>query len=112
LARKITQGTPIGRGKDHVGHERIRHAGDRQRGGRIPGRPAERGIAGKITTDSEPLGRVRLALDKIRFGDGPDAFRRQYLVKLPTTQPYPNFVRWTDHESIARAAAQQQEAGK
>jgi hypothetical protein len=69
-------------------------------------------IAGKITTDREPLGRVRLALDKIRFGDGPDAFRRQYLVKLPTTQPYPNFVRWTDHESIARAAAQQQEAGK
>lgn len=57
-------------------------------------------VAGKITTDREPLGRVRLALDKIRFSDGPDAFPRQYLVSLPTTQRYPNFVRSNDNEAI------------
>jgi hypothetical protein len=58
-------------------------------------------VAGKITTDREPLGRIRLALDKIRFGnDSSQAFKRQYLIKLPTTQDYPNFVRWDDYESI------------
>jgi hypothetical protein len=53
-------------------------------------------IGGRATIDREPLGRVRMALDSVRFSEGPDAFSRQYLVSHPSDQPYPNLARSDD----------------
>jgi len=64
-------------------------------------------IGGRATVTGEPLGRVREALDELRFPDGlngAEAFPRKYLVSLPTDQEYPNLARPDDAEAIRRSA--------
>lgn len=58
-------------------------------------------VGGRATKDDEPLGRIRHALDLLRFGDE-HAFDRRYLVSLPTDQDYPNLARSEDSEAVER----------
>jgi hypothetical protein len=57
-------------------------------------------VGGRATLDTEPLGRIRLALNAVRFSEGPDAFDRRYLVNHPTDQKYPNLARPDDLEAL------------
>lgn len=66
-------------------------------------------VGGRATIDREPLGRVRMALDAVRFSEGPDAFSRRYLISLPTDQEYPNLIRSDDQEGYRAAYSENQE---
>lgn len=58
-------------------------------------------VAGKATCHGEPLGRVRQALDVLRYYSD-HGVSREYLVSLPTDQSYPNLARANDPDTIAR----------